>query len=180
MPFPKIYLSHETLKSLNDEKERVTRKWTQQFKLQPALVKAIIDKESMDYPLAYRVDRSVLKKQAWYRKTITTAQKQLDECWASYGYMQVLYGLARHYGYTGIPFGLFEPNLSIKYGCRHLDYLKKRYKGRILDMIHAYNWGSNAWMDFDNDGIKDPGEPYKNQDYVDDVYKLFKEYGGKL
>ena len=47
-------------------------------------------------------------------------------------------------------------------------------------MIHAYNWGTNAWMDFDHDGIHDENEPYKNQKYVDEVVQYFERYGGKL
>jgi soluble lytic murein transglycosylase-like protein len=180
MPYRSTYISNETLRDIISKKNIAIKKYSRKFNIQQALIKAIIKKESRDFMFAFRIDYSVLRKQFWYKKTLTVMQRKYKECWASYGYMQVLFGLARSYGYKGTCMGLFDIDTNIYYGCKHLEYLRKRYKGNIPDIIHAYNWGSNAWMDYDHDGIKDPGEPYKNQKYVDEVLRYFEEFGGKL
>ena len=94
--------------------------------------------------------------------------------------MQILFGMARHYGYKGAPRGLFDPYLAIKYGTKLLRDLLRRFKGDVKDAIHAYNWGSDAWWDLDGDKIHDENEDYKNQKYVDEVYSYYKKNGGKL
>lgn len=176
---PTFFVSNETVLSMNTDRDAAILSVNKEFKIQTALIRAIIQKESQGNICAYRVDYSVLKNQKWYLKTLTAEQKKYKNCYASYGLMQVLFGLARSYGFKGAPVELLNADVNVYYGCRHIQYLMKRYNGRLLDVIHAYNWGSNAFMDYNHDGIKDPGEPYKNQEYVDAVYSNFIKYGGK-
>ena len=179
MPQKTIFLSNETIIAVSEEEAAAVKKYAKHFNLEEALIRAFIKHESMEYSYAYRIDYSVLKNQAWYLKTLSAEEKKGKANYASYGLMQVLYGLAKSYGFKGKPIELFDIDTNIYYGCKHLDYLRKRYHGKLLDMIHAYNWGSNAWMDLNKDGIKNPGEPYRNQEYVDSVYTKYQKLGGK-
>ena len=180
MPFINVFISDETLLNNSIKTAEAIKKYSAEFNLAEPIIKAIIRKESINFIFSYRIDYSNLKNQQWYHDTLTEEQRKYKECYASYGLMQVLFGLARSYGFKGSPLELMNPATNIYYGCKHLDYLRKRYKGKLKDMFHAYNWGSNSWMDYDHDGIHDPNEPYKNQKYVDEVYTYYKSYGGKL
>jgi soluble lytic murein transglycosylase-like protein len=181
MPSKSYYISNETIECLRGEGTKAIEKYSKQYTRVPkALMKAIIKQESGWNYHAFRVDYSVLKRQSWYKKTLSLEQRQYKVCYASYGLDQILFGLARHYGFKGSPRELFAPDTNVKYGFIHLDYLLKRYKGNIKDAIHAYNWGSDAFRDTNGNKVHDEGEDYKNQDYVDNVLKFYESYGGTL
>lgn len=70
------------------------------YVVDPALIKALITKESSWNPQAYR------------------AEPQIGD--ASRGLMQILFNTARGMGYAGAPEGLFDPATNIDLGTRYL------------------------------------------------------------
>jgi soluble lytic murein transglycosylase-like protein len=70
------------------------------YVVDPALIKAVITKESSWNPNAYR------------------SEVQIGD--ASRGLMQILYNTARGMGYAGAPDGLFDPATNIDLGARYL------------------------------------------------------------
>lgn len=100
--------------------ENLAQKWGERWKVPWALILAIIGTESAGNPRAYR-----------YESHINDASR---------GLMQMLYSTARSLGYKGPPRGLYNPDISIKYGTKFLRMLYNRY-GNWLDAIAAYNAG---------------------------------------
>jgi len=164
-----IYVSKETIETFEKRKINAVIKYAYDFKLATALIKAIIKKESAGNFWATRYEHH-LKKAGWYNRTIKGIDTVLDYHYCSFGLMQIMYGMARHYGMIGSPFKLYDPDIGIKYGCKHLAWLWKRYKGDLLDVISAYNQGNTR---------KD-GPYYVNQDYVDVIINFYREYGGQI
>lgn len=90
------------------------------FNLDPALIAAIISKESSgDY----------------------SARGAIGE----YGLMQIRLTTAQMLGYTGSPDLLLNPTVNVRYGAEYLDWQKKRYMGEydpISWAVAAYNAGT--------------------------------------
>lgn len=164
-----VYQSNETERYVKLTKEQAIKKHAKLFNLEPALIKATIKTESTDYQFAFRVDYNSLIKQSWYSKNLTMKEASDKKYWASYGYMQVLYGVAKYNGFKGDADGLFDIETNIYHGCKVLsDYLKK-YKGHVKRAIASYNAGAPR--------LRKNGD-YRNQDYVDHVYGRYVKYGG--
>jgi len=77
----------------------------------------------------------------------------------SWGYMQVMGGVARELGFDDYLVRLCEPQYGIYYGIKKLAKLHLIYKS-ISDIISAYNQGSPR---------KNPEGAYENQNYVNKV-----------
>ncbi len=93
-------------------------------------------------------------------KTNVTIERSLQQF--SYGLMQVMGATARGLGFAGYPFRLFDPEENIRFGCKYLAALRKRYV-KLDDVISAYNAG--------------PGHPTRsNQAYVDKVLAAMDQY----
>lgn len=92
-----------------------------QYVVDPALIKAVITKESTWNPTAYR------------------AEPQLNPPDASRGLMQILYRTAQGMGYRGTPDGLYDPTVNIDLGTRYLADQLNRF-GYPLG-VAAYNAG---------------------------------------
>lgn len=145
----------------------------------PALIKAIIDKESRFNPLALRNEPAIQD--------------------ASRGLMQILLRTARGEGFTGSPADLLNPEINIEYGTR---YLKKclRQAGNMAGAASAYNGGYRPTLGFGKPATRvltvclardqqtgecirsrtvQPGE-YANQPYVDGVLDSYAKYHGTL
>ena len=165
----KVFMSNETITDIKLSVSDAIKTYADKYGYEEALIRAFIKHESNGYYLAYRVDYNVLRNQSWYKKTLTDAERKQKKYYASYGLMQILYGNAKHYGFKGNAEGLFGAEANIKYGCKVLNVFKRKYKGRLLDMVSAYNQGSNR--------RNDKGK-YRNQKYVDSVYKYYKKFGG--
>lgn len=163
-----VYLSAETLDVLTKDVELYSKKFAEEYKVELALVKAIIRQESNNDTNAMRYEKH-LRKQIWYTKLLTADEKTNTYSYFSMGCMQVLFGIAKSEGFKGKPYELLEPKLSIAYGVLHLKTLIHRYY--YLDqVISAYNQGTPK---------KDDKGKFCNQYYVDRVLKYYKEYGGK-
>lgn len=86
----------------------------------------------------------------------------------SYGLAQILSWTAKRYGIVDLD-ELFDPMTNITLCVRIFDDFYRMNKGILEDSIASYNAGRKRWVDLDNDGVKDPDEPYCNQKYVDKV-----------
>lgn len=132
------------------------------FKVDPVLVGAICMVESAGDPYAVRIELHwqyylELKKYADLNRITQTTEKAMQAC--SWGLMQVMGSVAREHGYAGPLQRLCEPELGIRYGCKHLAKFTAKY-GNLHDAIAAYNAGSP---------IKTMEGQYKNQAYVSKV-----------
>ena len=172
-----IYMSGLTNAMLIAMKNGAISRYSKKYKLDSRLVRAICSVESDRNALAIRIERH-LKKAIWYKKTLFGIEVVRDYHHCSFGYMQIMFGTARHIGYLGTPFGLLNPEKAIKFGTKFLARCIKRYKGNVWDGVAAYNQGNNRYFDVNKNGIKDEDEKYRNQIYVDKVQKHFILYGG--
>lgn len=169
-----ITLSHDTVNMLTVQTLRAVEKWITYYKLPQNLVLSMINVESNNYSMALRLEKH-LEGVNWYERTLQSLKLKSKFHYCSYGLMQIMYGNARHLGFTGSPFDLFNPEHGVHYGCKFLSRLYKRYKGIITDVVSAYNQGNNRFYDINKNGIKDENEKYRNQQYVD---KVMKNKGG--
>ena len=177
--YMKIYMSIKTQACIREDYKQAIEKWSKVYKVEKALINAIGRRESGGNPLAIRVEPH-LKRASWYKRALRGIEYIEDYHYCSFGKLQIMFGTARHIGYLGKPFGLFNPDKNIKFGTKLLRNLTRRYKGNIQDVIAAYNQGNNRFFDINKNGIKDDNEVYRNQGYVDEVYGGYKHYGGVL
>jgi len=148
------------------------------YKIDEALIRAIIKKESSWRQYAYKVELGFWQRYMSGIKRIFYATPEKDEDWlkysdiisASYGLTQIMLSTAMEEGFRfTFPFELFDPEKNIQAGAKHLSVLFKRY-GNWNDVISAYNQGNNR---------KRPDGKYENQEsYVDVVLEFIKEDGG--
>lgn len=114
-----------------------------QHGLDADLVAAIVEQESNNRFHAYRFEPN------FYAKYLATnpmyAQREPREVAASFGLMQVLYTTAVEHGYAGAPWGLFDPAVSLEYGCRVLAELLEWAHGHVRQAVAAYNTGRGGW-----------------------------------
>ena len=177
MPYKQVYMSEPTIIMLDKKIDAAIEKSCHIYKLEPALIRAFMKKESKFNPLALRVEPH-LKKAEWYNKLLTEEEKKDDYSYCSMGLLQIMYGTAKHCGYKGTPMGLMNIEKNIMYSCEYIQQLCKKY-WNIEKVISSYNQGSPRFDDKDKDKVKDPGENYYNQAYVDKVLEYYNEYGGK-
>lgn len=140
------------------------------FDLPEALVIAICKVESNWHPSAYRfepafkvkyVDKLVLDPDDY----LPSIESERIGRSTSFGLMQIMGQKAREMGYKGdYLIQLCEPTVNLKYGCRLLYDLLKRY-GKLDEAISAYNAGSPTT---------------RNQAYVDKVRLEMKAHEDRL
>jgi soluble lytic murein transglycosylase-like protein len=148
------------------------------YKIDEALIRAIIKKESSWRPYAYKVEKSFWSRyltgiKNLFFKTVTKKDDQWlaypDIVSASYGLMQIMLTTAMELGFQyDFPFELFDPATNIKYGCLLLKKYYNRY-GDWNDAIASYNQGNNR---------KNSDGSYINQVYVDKVMEFINHDGG--
>lgn len=139
------------------------------YELDPFLVGAIVYIESGGNPLAMRYESHYrwLVKDAERPLTCTADTEQiLQKC--SFGLMQMMGAVARERGLKGWMTELFDPELNLEIGCRHLARFFHRYEV-MDDAVASYNAGSPRKKD----------GKYVNQGYVDKVKGKMKELEGK-
>lgn len=105
-----------------------------------------------NYTYTYKVDEFA-KKLGVTRQTEKEAQ-----CY-SYGFMQVMGGVARESGFEGYFGELFEPFNAFTYGAKHIARFLAKYKN-LDEAIASYNAGHPRRLD---------GGGFANQGYVDKV-----------
>ena len=174
MPFIKRYISDPTQATLDKNIDTAVWRYSAIHGVDRFLIRAIIKTESDYDVMALREEPHLRDNTGWYKRSLKDVKVLTDYHYCSMGLMQVLFGVASgEYGFIGHPFEMFDPNVNIALGTAHIAKYLKRYKGNLEHAIASYNQGNNGWIDKDGDGIKDPGEPYRNQEYVD---KVLAEY----
>lgn len=138
--------------------------------LEADLVEAVVQQESNGWASAYRYEPDFFTK--YLAKNPIYKDRNPHEVSASYGLMQVMFTTAVEHGFTGQPWELFAPTVSLEYGCRVLAALlawaRSKYTGlssgeRIAVMrsaLAAFNGGKN---------LNDPNGPLRNKAYADEV-----------
>ena len=135
------------------------------------LVQAVVEQESGYKFYAYRFEP------AFYSRYLADKpeyhQWTPQECAASIGLMQTMFSTAREHGYEGKPWGLFDPAVSLEFGCRvlkgHFDWARRTYLGLTTvaetkiraSALASYNGGRGGNAP---DGILD-----RNHGYADAV-----------
>jgi hypothetical protein len=133
------------------------------FRLPINLVKAICQIESSFNPWAFRYEPAY-KYILGDKLTMTDTERFGQKC--SWGLMQVMGGVARELDYQG-PFPqLCEPDIGVRYGCRHLAKFYCRWPN-WEDAIASYNAGAPRKLA--------TGE-YYNQHYVNKVQAAWKAF----
>jgi soluble lytic murein transglycosylase-like protein len=138
--------------------------------LDPDLLAAIVEQESSGRFYAYRFEPAFYER--YLKGKAEYAQWTPAECSASYGLCQVMFPTAREHGYQGQPWGLFDPAVSLEYGCRVLANLMSWARGLYTGLavgeraavmrsaLAAFNGGKNG---------NRPTGPLRNVEYADQV-----------
>lgn len=130
-----------------------------------AAVKAIITVESSGNPYCERPEP--------HYRWLTGLNLSHHEQWgqsASWGLMQIMGAVARELGHKGFFARLCDPAVGLEYGCRYLAKLYRREKN-WPDTISSYNQGSPR---------KDEQGRYRNQEYVDAVFRAWSHYDAQI
>lgn len=165
MPTKKYYISAETDEVIRGKYLVAVEKYSQKFKVEKALIRAIVTVESQNNPFAMRYEPH-LKKTEWYTNTLPEKYREDKYSYCSMGFMQVLFGIARSLGFKGTPQDLMDPDHSVHYGTKHLANFLKKYS-KMEDAISSYNQGKPR---------KTADGKYKNQYYVTSVMRFYKQY----
>jgi soluble lytic murein transglycosylase-like protein len=119
--------------------------------LDPDLVQAVVEQESAYKFFAYRFEPAFFTR--YLASHVAYASREPLEVSASYGLMQIMFSTAVEQGYTGDPWGLFAPAVSLEFGCRllaaNVEWARQTYTGltTIADTkirasaLAAYNGG---------------------------------------
>lgn len=140
----------------------------QRHRLDGERVIAVVLTESYGNHYAYRYE-----PQFWFRYLVDKPDYKDDvpaRVSASYGLMQVMFPTARDFGFPRDwpPERLFEPAISLEYGCRVLAERLAWAKGDWEAAFASYNGGKTR----DNA----PGvNPKRNQAYVGHVLRWFEK-----
>jgi len=114
-----------------------------QYGLDPDLIQAIVEQESSYRWFAYRFEPDFYRR--YLAQLPEFAKRDPKEVSASFGLMQLMFTTALENGFTGKPWELFHPDVSLDLGCRHLAYLLEWSKGVTSQALSAYNAGKGNW-----------------------------------
>jgi soluble lytic murein transglycosylase-like protein len=148
-------------------------KYAALFKLDPALVGAVVMTESAGDEWAVRIELHwqyylETKKFARLNRITEVTERALQAC--SWGLMQVMGSVAREHNYSGPLHKLADPDLGLRYGCKHLAKFVAKHPN-INDAIASYNAGAP---------VKGLDGRYKNNEYVVKVCILRDTIKSKL
>ena len=102
-------------------------------------------------------------------KSIPKEYRSNDLAYSSLGLMQLLPGTAYHLGYRGNLEGLYDPETNVYYGTQYIlaQIRRFRYQKKV---VSAYNAGRP---------IMNTNGTFRNQDYVNNVVRKYREYKAK-
>jgi soluble lytic murein transglycosylase-like protein len=127
------------------------------------LLAAIVQKESSGNPMSVRFEPAYSyfwDAKAYAKKLNCSLETEMNMQACSYGLTQVMGAVCREYGFAGWFGGLYNVELNLMYGGRHIKKFLTKYPAGITDAISSYNQGSPR---------KDAKGKYLNQEYVDAV-----------
>lgn len=131
-----------------------------QFHLDPDIVEAVVLTESSGKTHAYRFEPGF-----WNRYLKDKPQwdgANPERVSSSYGLMQIMYPVALELGYSeNAPEYLFVPTIGLFWGCKKFRSLLDWAQQNTAQALAAYNGGKGG-------NVK---APYRNQYYVDKVFK---------
>lgn len=145
-------------------------------KLDPLLVESVVVQESGGNTDAFRFERQFYNR---YLKAHKLYQGQNPRrISSSYGLMQLMLPVAHERGYdpTHPPEMLFIPEIGLRWGCRHLAYLKEwadtgwpqvPVEQRIRATLASYNGGRGS--------NKPTDTPLRNRSYAEAVLRLYDQ-----
>ena len=168
MPEKKFFISSSTNEMVNTIVDHYVHYYAKEYDVEEALIRAVIKQESNGIFNVLRFECH-LEKAGWYVRWLSDEESKDPFAFCSMGLMQVMFGVAKSYGYKGEPLGLLHPCQAIAYGTLHLSKLMKRFN--LKDAISAYNQGGP----YRHESGSKKGE-YKNQDYVDKVTGYYERY----
>lgn len=111
--------------------------------LDPDLVAAIVAQESGGWASAFRYEPDFWDRYLANNPNYMTRNRR--EVSASYGLMQTMYSTAVEHGFVGQPWELFNPRVSLEFGCRILAKLMVWADGHVEKALGAYNAGRGGW-----------------------------------
>lgn len=118
-------------------------KAAKKYNIEERFLLSLIELESGWNPWAVRNEPGY----AWYYNTPKLTVKMLRTTLVatqkmSYGLMQTMGSLYYEYGYTGYCTELFNPELNLEIGCKHIVKKYNQYGPNPADVYAAYNAGS--------------------------------------
>ncbi|HXD20134.1 MAG TPA: transglycosylase SLT domain-containing protein [Vicinamibacterales bacterium] len=149
--------------------------------LDPDLVAAVVMQESNGWASAFRHEADFWEK--YLKRAPLWKDRNPREVSSSYGLMQTMFPVAVEHGFTGQPWELFAPTVSLEYGCRVLAKLMAWARGLYTGLatneeaavrrsaLAAYNGGR---------GGNGPNGPLRNRDYADEVLRRYHRIRGDL
>lgn len=145
--------------------------------LDPDLVAAVVEQESGGWANAFRYEADFWAK--YLGRNPLWMDRNPREVSSSYGLMQTMYPVAVEHGFTGQPWELFAPAVSLEYGCRVLvklmTWARSELRGDLptalalmavtRSALAAYNGGR---------GGNGPNGPLRNRAYADAVLRRYE------
>lgn len=150
--------------------EAIIQKTCKTYQVDPNWLKAIVSTESSwnQYAIRYETSYQFLYQPERFAKlACVTLATEIATQKMSWGLGQLMGGLAREQGHTGMLSELIKPEVNIKHMCIRIDHLKK-ISQEPQDVFSMYNGGPGA--------IHKSNGVYLNQAYVERVMG----YLGKL
>jgi soluble lytic murein transglycosylase-like protein len=113
------------------------------YDLDPNLVEAVVIAESSGCTDAFRFEPAFFTR--YLQAKPEYANQNPRRVSSSYGLCQVMYTTAQEHGYSGLPEGLFVPDVGLRYGCLHLRKVFAWAGGDTRKALAAYNGGQGNW-----------------------------------
>ncbi len=151
--------------------------YSEQFRLDLNLLKAISIRESNKHNFKVRFEPHIAEARLWYprqwaEKLIISYDTECVLQKLSWGPMQILGSTARWMGYEDDLTKLVCPEFSLLYSAKYMRWLSDRTHGDESRLIASWNGGLGV--------KKTSGGMWANQRYVDGVYKELLKLRGEL
>lgn len=144
--------------------------------LDPDLLQAVVEQESSYRFYAYRYEPAFfaryLANHEGYRHRIP------QEVSASYGLGQVMFSTAREHGYTGEPWGLFDPVVNLDVTAKVLAGLLSWARGRYKGLASSAEWTilRSALASYNGGKVGNAPDdlPDRNRTYAQEVFTRYE------
>ena len=151
---------------------KVIRQVANKHGLSPSLVAAIVEQESAGEVYTQRIEpdfRYFFDPLTFSRRLRVSVETERMCQATSWGLMQIMGAVCRERGFMKYFGEIFQPEINLEYGCRHLKSFLDLYKTEV-EAIASYNAGSPRKAS--------DGKGFVNQHYVNTVLELKKKFDG--